>query len=144
MSRRPSGYAVNHYYTPHRAYGAADWRRYHPHWNGHYFYHGGHYYYDSAFVYPAVVDNDWFAIATIAGGVALAGALDNDPYLFFGGTLGALYSYTRYEDDLHSHYGRYRLRAAYFGRPYFWRRGVRYDRVTLYRGGHKYFRFRRH
>lgn len=127
-----------------RPYRATEWRHYDPHWNGRYYYHGGHYFYDTAYTYPAVVDNEWGTIAALSGGAAILGVLNNDPYLTFGGALGALYSYSRYESDRHSSDRHLRARAAYFSRPYFWRGGRRYDRVTVVSGGHRYYRFRRH
>ena len=143
---------VNHYNTrvynngrlAVHPYRPAEWRRYHPNWHERYYYHGGHYFYDSAFAYPAVIDNEWGSIAALSGGVALLGAFNNDPYLFFAGTAGALYSFSRYDQDRY-HGDRYgRLRAAYFARPYFYRSGVRYDRVVVTEGGTRYYRFRRH
>lgn len=125
-------------------YRPEEWRHIHPNWNGHYYIRGGIRYYDPLFEYPVIVDNDWDSIAAISGGVALLGALDDDPTLFFAGTVGALYSLSRYDDDRYSDDPVLRLRASYFSRPFFWRHGVRYDRVIVHRGGHEYYRFVRH
>jgi hypothetical protein len=125
-------------------YRVEDWRRDHPNWNGRYYYRGGSYYYDPYFSYPAAIDNEWGSIAAISGGVALLGAIDNDPTLFFAGSAGALYSLYRYDRDRQSGNRTDRLRAAYFSRPYFWRNGVRYDRVMVSPNGRRAYRFVRH
>lgn len=91
--------------------------------------------------YPTTPPNEWRNIATISGGVALLGLLTNDRTLTFAGTLGSLYSLNRYDQDRRSRVPANRLRAAYFSRPYFYREGRRFDRVTVYQGGHKYYRF---
>jgi len=121
-----------------------DWRRRHPDWDGRFFFRSGIYFYDPYFAYPAVVDNDWYDIATISGGVALLSALQDDPTLFFIGTAGAFYSLDRYNEDLHSGDREFRLRAAYFSRPYFWRDGSRYDRIRVDNDGRQFYRFVRH
>jgi hypothetical protein len=123
---------------------ASTWRGSHPSWNGGYFYRGGSYYYDSSFSYPAIMVNEWSEIAVLAGGVALLGAIDNDPTLVFVGTVGALYSYSQYASDQGSSNQSYRLRADFFGKSYFWRNGVRYDRISVTSGGVNYYRFQRH
>jgi len=125
-------------------YGVSDWRRFHPDWNGRYYFNGGLYYYDPGFEYPAVVDNDWSVIGGLFGGAAIIGALDNDPTLFFVGAAGALYSISRYDADLDSGDPVLRARAGYFSKPYFWRDGVRYDRITVDRNGERYYQFHRH
>jgi hypothetical protein len=126
------------------SYGASDWRRYHPDWDGRYYDHNGLYFYDPLFQYPAPIDNEWGAIGAIAGGAAIIGALDDDPTLFFTGAAGALYSAYRYNEDLHSSDRVARLRASYFSRPYFYRGGVRYDRTEFNNGGQRYYQFVRH
>lgn len=138
---RPGFY---HGYHGDHGYRIEEWRHIHPDWNGRYYFHGGAYFYDPFFEYPAVIDNEWDSIAAISGGVALLGALDDDPTLFFAGTAGALYSLYRYDEDRYSDYPAYRLRAAYFSRPYFWRDGVRFDREIVRRDGREYYRFVRH
>jgi hypothetical protein len=135
MSRGPTGT---------RGYTAASWRSHNPNWNGGYYYHNGGYFYDAGFTDPAIVTNEWLGIAAIAGGAALVGALDNDPTLVFAGSVGALFALSAYNADLNSSNGELRLRANYFGRPYFWRNGVRYDRIVVVQGGTRYYRFQRH
>ncbi len=68
-------------------------------------------------------------------------ALESDPTLYFSGTYGDLYPYDELEVDLHSGNREHRLRGAYFSRPYFWRNGQRFDRVTVDRDGRHYYRF---
>lgn len=123
---------------------ASSWRESHPHWNGGYFYHNGGYYYDRGYSYPAVVVNDWSGIAIGFGGVSLLVGLHNDPTLVFQGSIGEPFPVSRYELDLHSSDPQLRLRATYFSKPYFWRNGVRFDRVSVVIGGQHYYRFRRH
>ena len=120
------------------------WRNSNPGWNGGYYYHNGGYFYDSGYGYPAIVDNEWLGIAALAGGAALIGALSNDPTLVFLGDVGASFAIVEYNADLQSPSPELRLRAAYFGKPYFWRDGVRYDRIQLTVGGVESYEFRRH
>jgi len=108
------------------------------------YYHYGRYYYDPSFTVYADVDNEWNSIAAISGGLAIAGALTNDPFLFFAGAAGSLYSLSQYDDDRYSSDPERRLRATYFSKPYFWRNGVRYDRVVVDEDGTRYYQFRRH
>ena len=134
MTRGPSGVS---------GFTAASWRASNPSWNGGYYYHGGAYYYDSGFGYPALITNEWGAIAAVAGGVALIGLLNNDPTLVFAGSVGALYAVSQYDTNL-SGSGELHMRAEYFHRPYFWRNGVRYDRFRVISGGSPYYEFRIH
>jgi len=127
--------------TPGRRMGPSDWRSIHPDWDGGLFFRGGLYYYDAGFSYPAIVDNEWSAIAAVSGGVALLGALENDPTLYFAGTVGAIYSFSQYQMDQGSSDPMARLRASYFGKPYFWRDGTRYDRTTVWDGGVRSYQF---
>jgi hypothetical protein len=86
-------------------------------------------------------NDDWKQIAVLAGLVAVVGLVEHDKTLVFVGAAGALYSWTRYEHDRHSHNRVERLRALYFSRPYFYRNGHRYRRVVVKRGGQRYYRF---
>jgi len=127
-----------------RGISASTWRSGNPSWNGGYYFHNGGYYYDNAFAYPALVVNEWGGIAALAGGVALLSVINNDPTLVFAGTDGELYSTSQYQLDLASPNAAFRLRAAYFGKPFFWRAGIRYDRFTVVVGGVQSYQFRRH
>jgi len=127
-----------------RGISATTWRASNPSWNGGYYFHSGAYYYDSGYSYPAIATNEWGGIAALAGGVAFVGLLADDPTLVFIGTAGALLSFDEYQIDQHSSNGEIRLRAAYFARPYFWREGVRYDRIVVTVGGSQNYQFRRH
>jgi hypothetical protein len=121
---------------------ASSWRGSHPSWNGNYYYNNGNYYYDSSFGYPAIMTNEWSGIAALSGGVALVGALSDDPTLFFAGSVGAFFSISLYNSD---EYGNptQRLRYAYFNRPFFWRNGVRFNRESVTRNGQRGYEFRR-
>lgn len=94
-----------------------------------------------AIVHRNQTANEWKSIATVAGAVGIIGALNHDSTLTFAGTAGALYSLSRYEADRRSSNRLYRLRAAYFSRPYFYRNGHRYNRIIVIRHGHRYYRF---
>ena len=120
------------------------WRSSNPNWGGGFFFHGGAYYYDSNYAYPAIVVNEWAGIAALAGGVAFVGALNDDPTLVFAGAVGTAFAISEYNADLQSSNGELRLRAAYFGKPYFWRNGIRYDRIVVVVGGVQSYQFRRH
>src|SRR5438067_420536 len=63
--------------------------------------------------------NEWRNIAAGAGALGVLGLLSGDRTLAFAGTAGALYSLNRYEQDRRSQRREERLRAEYFGRPYF-------------------------
>lgn len=97
--------------------------------------------YDAGFGVRIGGGNEWGQIALVAGGVGLLGALEHDDTLCFVGTAGALYSFARYEDDLHSDDRACRLRAEYFSRPYFYRDGRRFERVEVNRHGDRFYRF---
>ena len=126
-----------------QGYTASSWRSGHPNWNGGYYYHNGGYFYDAGFGYPAIMSNEWGSIALIAGGLAIAGALSDDPRLFFAGSVGAFYAMGQYDSDQYGN-GTERMRYAYFNRPYFWRDGVRFDRISVSVGGVSGYEFRRH
>lgn len=87
--------------------------------------------------------NEWRNIALVSGGVAILGLIKHDNRLVFAGSAGALYSLYRYEQDRKSQSSIDRLRAAYFGRPYFVRDGVRYDRRLVTKNGERYYQFAR-
>jgi hypothetical protein len=123
-----------------RRYRADEWRRMHPNWNGHYYYHSGAYYYDPSFTYGAIVDNEWGDIAVGNGGVSISAG---DPYVYFSGSYGSWYPTSQVDIDLHGG-GAARARAGYFSRPYFYREGVRYDRVVGTHAGVRSYRFVRH
>ncbi|CAN5663148.1 hypothetical protein BH11ARM2_BH11ARM2_00010 [soil metagenome] len=85
--------------------------------------------------------NDWRNIAIASGFLGVIGLLEKDNYLAFTGLTGALYSLDRYDNDRRSGNRLDRARAAYFARPYFYRNNVRYERVIIVRGGHRYYQF---
>jgi len=93
--------------------------------------------------YPGTPPNEWRSIANIAGGLPLLELLQQDDRLVFPGDLGALYSFTQFDRDRQSSVPAYRLRAAYFNRPFIYRNGRRYDRVEVIQRGHHYYRFAR-
>jgi hypothetical protein len=86
--------------------------------------------------------NEWLSIAAISGGVALAGALNNDPTLCFDGSVGAFFSIQVYNSDRYGN-ATDRLRYAYYSRPYFWRNGGRFNRVSVTQNGRQGYEFRR-
>jgi hypothetical protein len=85
--------------------------------------------------------NEWRNIAYLSGAAAVLGLLNNDRTLVFAGSAGALYSLHRYEQDRKSQSQLQRLRAEFFSRPYFYRDGVRYERVLVTRDGQRYYQF---
>ena len=87
--------------------------------------------------------NEWRNIAIGAGALGVVGALTHDETLFFTGAAGSLYSTYRYDQERRSHDRTERLRARYFSRPYFYRDGERYNRVSVWQDGQKYYRFER-
>ncbi len=127
-----------------RGISATSWRNQNPNWNGGYYYHNGGYFYDTSYSSPAIVINEWSGIAALAGGIALIGALNQDTRLVFSAEIGDPYSYSQFQLDLDSSDPEIRLRVAYFRKPYFWRNGVRYDRITVTFGGAPAYQFRRH
>jgi hypothetical protein len=86
--------------------------------------------------------NEWAGIAALVGGVAFVASLGNDPTLYFTGSVGAFYPMTTFNSDEYGN-GPDRLRYAYFDRPYFWRSGVRFDRVSVVREGRRGYEFHR-
>ncbi len=87
--------------------------------------------------------NEWRNIAIGSGALGVLGLLSHDSTLTFAGAGGALYSAWRYDQDRKSENHLARARAEYFSRPYFYRNGVRYNRHTIWKNGHKYYQFRR-
>ncbi len=87
--------------------------------------------------------NEWRNIALASGAVAILGLLNKDSTLTFAGTIGALYSANRYEQDRKSQSKLARTRASYFSRESFYRNGVRYDRHTKWKKGKKYYYFQK-
>ena len=85
--------------------------------------------------------NEWRNIAIGAGALGALGFITHENFLGFAGTAGALYSLNRYEQDRRSEAREDRLRATYFGRPYFYRDGVRYERRLVHRNGDTYYQF---
>lgn len=125
-----------------RPYDEATWRGFHSDWNGQYFYNGGKYYYDQEFKYPAQIPNDFNSVAARFGGVA---TLENDPTLVFTGDSGEPYPLSDYNIDRYKSDKKLKLKSAYFGRAYFWREGVRYDRKIIVNDkGERCFQFVKH
>lgn len=85
--------------------------------------------------------NEWRNLAIGAGALGILGLLRHDSALAFLGVAGALYSADRYEKDRKSQSKMRRARASVFSRGSFTRNGHRYVRRTVYRKGHKYYRF---
>jgi hypothetical protein len=85
--------------------------------------------------------NEWRNIAIGSGALGLLGLVKGDSTLAFAGAAGALYSANRYEQDRRSQSRTDRARAAYFGKTHFYRNGHRYTRKTVWKHGHKYYRF---
>lgn len=85
--------------------------------------------------------NDWRNIAIGSGALAILGLINNDKTLTFAGTIGALYSAHRYEQDRKSQNKLNRFRADLFSRTSFTRDGYRYVRKTKYKKGQKYYYF---
>ena len=97
--------------------------------------------YDQEYHHRQQKKNEWRNIAIGSGAISLLGLLKHDNLLTFAGAGGALYSAWRYEQDRKSQSQLARTRAEYFSRPYFYRNGKRYTRQTVWKGGHKYYRF---
>ena len=87
--------------------------------------------------------NDWRNLAALAGGLTAFGLIKNDKTLAFVGAAGALYSVDRYEKDRKSQDKAARTRASLFSNGTIYRDGKRYERHTVTRNGHKYYRFTR-
>lgn len=85
--------------------------------------------------------NEWRNIAIGAGALGALGFLTHDNFLGFAGTTGSLYSLNRYEQVRRSENREERVQAAYFGHPYFYRDGARYERRMVRRGGDRYYQF---
>jgi hypothetical protein len=87
--------------------------------------------------------NDWRNAAYLGAGLATWGLLKNDSTLVFAGTVGALYSATRYEHDRKSQSRTDRARAAMFAKRSFVRDGHTYKRYYKTKNGKKYYYFKR-
>lgn len=111
-----------------KPYDENEWRGFHSDWNGQYFFNSGKYYYDQEYKYPAQIPNEFSSIASRFGGID---TLENDPTIVFSGDSGTLYPFSEYNTDRVKPEKKLKLKCAFFGRPYFWRDGVRYDRKTL-------------
>jgi len=123
-------------------YDETTWRGFHSDWNGQYYFNGGKYYYDQENKFPADIPNDFNSIASRFGGVA---TLDNDPTLVFSGDSGEAYPVLEYNADRYKSDKKLKLKSAFFGRAYFWRDGVRYDRkITVDAKGQRCFQFVKH
>jgi hypothetical protein len=85
--------------------------------------------------------NEWRNIAIGSGVLALLGLINDDKTLMFAGTVGALYSAHRYEQDRKSQNRLNRFRAQVFSRSSFTRDGYRYVRKTKWKNGKKYYYF---
>jgi hypothetical protein len=89
----------------------------------------------------AQTKNEWRNIAIAGGAVTVLGLLQHDNRLVFAGAAGGLYALWRYEEDRKSQSQIDRLRASYFGRPYFVRNGTRFDRRIVTKNGNRYYQF---
>jgi len=90
----------------------------------------------------AQIPNDFNSIAGRFGGISI---LDNDPTLIFSGDSGEMYPVLEYNSDRYKSDKKYKLKSAFFGRPYFWRDGSRYDRkITVDDKGARCFQFVKH
>ena len=85
--------------------------------------------------------NDWRNIAIGSGALSLYGLLKHDSTLTFLGAAGSLYSASRYEHDRKSQSKTDHARASYFSKTHFYRDGKRFNRKTVWKNGHKYYRF---
>ena len=127
---------------PGKPYDEAAWREFHSDWNGQYQFHDGKYYYDQDYKFVAQIPNDFNSIAGRFGGISI---LDNDPTLIFSGDSGEMYPVLEYNSDRYKSDKKYKLKSAFFGRPYFWRDGSRYDRkITVDDKGARCFQFVKH
>lgn len=86
--------------------------------------------------------NEWRNAAYAGAGLAALGMLKNDGTLTFVGTVGALYSASRYEHDRKSQSKLDQARASMFARSSFTRDGRTYRRYTTYKKGQKYYYFK--
>jgi len=85
--------------------------------------------------------NEWRNLAIGSGALAILGLINKDRTLTFAGTIGALYSAHRYEQDRKSQSKLDRFRADMFSKKSFVRDGYRYTRKTKYKNGKKYYYF---
>lgn len=87
--------------------------------------------------------NEWRNLAIGGGALALYGLLKKDSTLTFVGSVGALYSAYRYEQDRKSQSRMDRARAQLFSRSSFTDGKYRYVRRTKWKSGKKYYYFTR-
>ena len=86
--------------------------------------------------------NQWRNITTVSGALGVLGLLKGNSTLALAGLAGALYSADRYERDRKSQAKDDRARASLYGRSSFRdKNGHRYVRRTVYKDGHKYYKF---
>ena len=123
-------------------YDENSWRNLHADWNGEYHYNSGKYYFDPEYKFPAQIPNDFNSIVGRFGGVD---TLENDPTLVFSGDSGEMYPVVEYNTDRVKPDKKFKLKSAFFGRPYFYRDGSRYDRkITVDDKGQRCFQFVKH
>lgn len=85
--------------------------------------------------------DEWKNIGIASGAAALLGLLTKNGTVTTLGTVGALYSAYRYEEDRKSGNREARARADLYSRRYVNMDGHRYKRKTVYRHGRKYYQF---
>jgi len=117
----------------------SDWRRGDEHISVDY--RNGHFFHNRPFVEYVGDRTDWNDIAVFCGFVGIMGYLEDDDFLYFAGTTGALYAMWRYDDDLACDDPYRHARACYFSLPFFYRDGVRFERRIVVRGGERYYQF---
>lgn len=85
--------------------------------------------------------NEWRDIGIASGVAALLGLVSKNGTVATLGTIGALYSAYRYEEDRKSSRRSDRARAQLYARKSVTIDGHRYNRKTVYKNGRKYYQF---
>ncbi len=85
--------------------------------------------------------NGWRNAAIGSGALGVLGLATHNSTLAVLGLAGGAYSASRYEHDRRSQSHIDRARAAYFSRDHYYEHGHRYVRKTVWRDGHRYYKF---
>lgn len=85
--------------------------------------------------------SQWQKLGYAGAALGVLGQLSRDKTLSYVGIAGGLYSTYRMEEDRKSRDRDRQLRAQVWGQREFYRNGVRYERRTVRRHGHTYYKF---
>ncbi len=85
--------------------------------------------------------SEWQKLQYASAAAAVLGQFNRDKTVSYAGVAGALYSTYRMEQDRKSKDKLVRERAAFWSQKSFTRKGVRYERRVVNKGGKRYFTF---